>query len=311
MRSLSFLAHCVVLAQFTGILSFHHPVVNSRNKHSSVTLEMADKKSTLTQLFQKALISCAILPAILNGSPCLALESASVDATSTVKNDANIPVYFGVGCFWHVQHEFVQAEKNILGRSDYQITATAGYAGGTKVGKGGSIPGKGAVCYYNLQGVADYGSLGHGEVVGMKIPSEAYGQFADEYFSLFGSDLERPDKGDRGPEYRSLVGLPGGISSPLYPMLQQSADKRGIKLVAGKGNDPDTLGTKSVWVMDSTSTGSGSTNGFTFHPAELYHQFHDGFMPGEGYPQSYNNMAKLAYEAGRIGFTGCPDSEPR
>ena len=24
-------------------------------------------------------------------------------------------VYFGVGCYWHIQHEFVEAERNFLG----------------------------------------------------------------------------------------------------------------------------------------------------------------------------------------------------
>ena len=41
-----------------------------------------------------------------------------------------IDVYFGCGCFWHVQHEFVVAEQKILGRSDDELTARAGYAGG-------------------------------------------------------------------------------------------------------------------------------------------------------------------------------------
>ena len=34
-------------------------------------------------------------------------------------------------------------------------------------------------------GVADYGKLGHGEVVGMKIPENKIGDFAKEYFDLF------------------------------------------------------------------------------------------------------------------------------
>ena len=112
-------------------------------------------------------------------------------------------VYFGVGCYWHTQHEFVEAEKSILGRTDDQLTSRTGYAGGTRVGK------EGKVCYHNLQGVADYGSLGHGEVVGLDVPEDKIKDISKTYFSLFGSDAERPDKGDRGPEYRSLLGLPG------------------------------------------------------------------------------------------------------
>jgi hypothetical protein len=41
----------------------------------------------------------------------------------------------------------------------------AGYAGGTKLGKDTNKPGsEGIVCYHNMLNVADYGSLGHGEV---------------------------------------------------------------------------------------------------------------------------------------------------
>ena len=65
-----------------------------------------------------------------------------------------IDVYFGCGCFWHVQHEFVEAERKILGRLDDEITARAGYAGG----KAGALDGK--VCYHNAANIADYGKLG-------------------------------------------------------------------------------------------------------------------------------------------------------
>jgi hypothetical protein len=98
------------------------------------------------------------------------------------------PVYWGVGCFWHVQHEFVDTEKKVLGRSDTELTSLAGYAGGNSVGN------KGRVCYHNLLGADEYGNLGHGEVVGMKLPSDKIGEFAKEYFSLFDSNGDRPDK---------------------------------------------------------------------------------------------------------------------
>jgi len=39
---------------------------------------------------------------------------------------------------------------------------------------------------------------GHGEVVGLNIPADTLKDFATEYFSLYGADNERPDKGDRG-----------------------------------------------------------------------------------------------------------------
>ena len=59
-----------------------------------------------------------------------------------------------------------EAEKNLLGRSETELTAVAGYAGGLSTGKDASRPGKDLVCYHNWQRLADYGKLGHGEVVG-------------------------------------------------------------------------------------------------------------------------------------------------
>ncbi len=41
--------------------------------------------------------------------------------------------------------------------------------------------------------IADYGGLGHGEVVGVDIPKSQVKGFADQYFSLF-KDSDRPDK---------------------------------------------------------------------------------------------------------------------
>lgn len=90
--------------------------------------------------------------------------------------------------------------------------------------------------------------------------------------------LDRVDPGDRGGEYRSLLGLPGGSSHPSYSLVEDEATKAGknkaqidqqrqqpfvlfsavyltissgFKLVAGKGNDPDTLGKQIVYVYDT------------------------------------------------------------
>ena len=159
-----------------------------------------------------------------------------------------IDVYFGAGCCWHMQHVFVGAERTFLGRSDDEITALAGYAGGSKSGEG--LDGQLAVCYHNSKNVAVYGDLGHAEVVGVKIPSENYGNFASVLFGILDKNGDRPDKGDRGLEYRSLVGLPGGVNSPLYETLVKVADGL-VDLPAGEGDDADTLRKKNMWVMDS------------------------------------------------------------
>lgn len=197
-------------------------------------------------------------------------------------------------CFWHIQHEFIeQGEKAILGRKNNQLTSVAGYAGGTSTDK------EGRVCYHNLQGIADYGKLGHGEVVGMTIPESKIPDFATLYFSLYSPKTkDRVDPQDRGAEYRSLLGLPGGMSHPMYKGVESAATNAGFQLVLGKGNDPDTLGKQIVYVYD--------TKKFPFYPGEVYHQYHNDFQSA-AYGKAYNNLANVALDDGRIKGTGCPD----
>eukprot|EP00561_Arcocellulus_cornucervis_P011680 CAMPEP_0185811706 /NCGR_PEP_ID=MMETSP1322-20130828/8378_1 /TAXON_ID=265543 /ORGANISM="Minutocellus polymorphus, Strain RCC2270" /LENGTH=285 /DNA_ID=CAMNT_0028508177 /DNA_START=30 /DNA_END=884 /DNA_ORIENTATION=- len=198
-------------------------------------------------------------------------------------------VYFGVGCFWHIQHEFVEAERKLLGRGDKELTSLTGYAGGKSTDK------EGRVCYHNFQSIADYGKLGHGEVVGMKIPESSIGDFAKEYFDLFTPKGERVDPGDRGGEYRSLIGLPGGVKNPRYAEVEAAATAKGMTLEAGKGNDPDTLGKKLVFVYDTAK--------FPFYQAEVYHQFHNDFQ-SPAYGKKYNDLVKEAVEDDRVKITG-------
>jgi peptide methionine sulfoxide reductase MsrA len=187
-----------------------------------------------------------------------ALTFGSTSATAAASDGDETDVYFGVGCFWHIQHEFIDAERRLLGRGDRQLTSRAGYAGGTKTGS------EGRVCYHNFQSLADYGKLGHGEVVGMRLPEKAIADFAKVYFGLFSPAGERVDPGDRGGEYRSLLGLPGGVSHVMYPQVEAAGLERGFSLQAGRGNDPDTFGKKLIYVYDS--------NKFPFYQAEVYHQ---------------------------------------
>ena len=111
-------------------------------------------------------------------------------------------------------------------------------------------------------------------------------------------DIDRVDPGDRGSEYRSLLGLPGGLDHPSYGDVEAAAKNAGFALVAGKGDDPDTFGKQTVWVYDSAS--------FPFHQAEIYHQFHNDFQ-SPAYGKKYNALADLAFDENRIKQTGCPD----
>ena len=197
-------------------------------------------------------------------------------------------------CSWHVQHEFVEAERKILGRKDNELTALAGFAGG----KAGAKNGK--VCYHNAAQQSDYGSLGHAEVVGLQIPPSAFSAFAKEYCALFDSKGNRPDQfGDRGGEYRNLVGVPGGSTGPYAKQLVAASIASGdlLDFASGKGSDADVAAL--AFVMDTES--------YPFFQAEPYHQFHDGFNWGEDYPGSYNNLAKKQFKAGVVKDSGCPN----
>lgn len=117
------------------------------------------------------------------------------------------------------------------------------------------------VCYHNFNSIADYGKMGHGEVVGMSIPTSKVGDFAKEYFALFNERGERADPMDKGGEYRSLLGLPGGRSHPMFAEVEAAARAKDMILEDGKGNDGDTLGNRKVYVYDS--------NKFPFYQAEF------------------------------------------
>jgi hypothetical protein len=46
------------------------------------------------------------------------------------------------------------------------------------------------------------------------------------------SGMQRPDPQDSGPQYRSAIGIPGGIDGPLMDIVRDSNVKR-MRLVAG------------------------------------------------------------------------------
>ena len=58
------------------------------------------------------------------------------------------------------------------------------------------------------------------------------------------------------------------MKSDSFPLIAEAAKDKGLtlKLMEGKGDDPDTLGKKIVWVMD--------TEKFPFIQGEVYHQYH-------------------------------------
>lgn len=207
-------------------------------------------------------------------------------------------MYFGVGCFWPLQHDFVLLEQQLLKRNDTQITAITGYAGGNKVGTDPSSHINGMVCYDNRKKIAQYGALGHAEAVEVELPVSSVEYFAQTYFKFFTPQGERIDKGDVGAEFRSIIGIKGGMASPLISTLTRAAHGL-VTLEEGVGDDPDNFAKATVYVYD--------TETYPFHQAELYHQFHDGFMKDQEYPENYGQLRKVMEDSGKIKSYGCPE----
>lgn len=290
MRVLSFLAF---ISTTNAFFTAHNPALrkahplflstetSNNNAEKNSSIQNSDNRRNFLNKFVGASVASILAQStIATTNPAQAADSSLVD------------VYFGTGCYWHIQHEFILAEQKLLKRKSVDFTSMTGYAGGTAADK------QGRVCYHNFQGVADYGKLGHGEVVGMTIPQSSIGDFAKEYFSYFTEKGERVDPMDRGGEYRALIGLPGGMENPYYQEVLDAATAKGMKLELGKGNDPDTLGTKKVYVYDIQK--------FPFYQAEIYHQYHNDFQ-SPAYGKEYNNLANTAFERGGLKLTGCPD----
>ena len=217
------------------------------------------------------------------------LQSA---AAVVAANDETQEIYIGAGCFWHVQHETVIAEKTLLGREKL-FTSVVGYAGGKKVGADNKV------CYHNVAHDSDYGMLGHAEVVSVRVPAREVAAFAARALDeLWDAKGRRADPQDRGGEYRSALGLPGGLAHPAMALLRQHAAAKGLSLVAGVGDEGDALEEKLIYVYD--------TQVFPFHAGELYHQYHNDMVGTYG--KEYARLRQSALDQGTIALSQCPDS---
>mmetsp|Transcript_10091 Transcript_10091/g.17331 ORF Transcript_10091/g.17331 Transcript_10091/m.17331 type:complete len:254 (-) Transcript_10091:810-1571(-) len=223
--------------------------------------------------------------------------NGAVDTQEEAGDGDEVLVYVGNGCFWGRQKDFVDMERQDLGRSDEEVTAITGYAGG-HTARG--LP----VCYYSGRADTHYDRLGHAEVTQIALVgggaerSTQMRLLAKRYFSQFNKargGMERLDPQDKGLGYRNVVGVPGGVAGPLFHDFA-SMNLNNMVLVEGEGGEPDTLNT--VFVMDSEQ--------FPFFQAEMYHQFHHGL--GHQFDREYTYDLRLKQaRAGRVKRTACPE----
>ena len=216
------------------------------------------------------------------------------------------PVYFGNGCFWGRQYDFVKAEES-MGRNGKDISAVVGYAGGRKASPSNKV------CYYYTPEVDTiYEKLGHAEVVQVQLRGESkedqFRRYAKTYFGEFrrlpNGKMQRQDPQDVGAGYRNVIGIPGGVSSDLFKILQDE-NVNHMVLREGSGNEYGSFGRakegdelNTVWVIDSTK--------FPFYQAELYHQFHNGL--GKKFPSEYTkDLKETAVVNNLVKETGCPE----
>jgi hypothetical protein len=225
-------------------------------------------------------------------------------AASTPPKSVSLPaktdvmIYLGAGSFWHTQNEMVTAENQLLGRDMNSYTAVTGYAGGSKVGPDDKVcdpaTDKGAD--------QDYSKLGHAQVVALKVPPNRVNQMMEKYVDLFSKDGKRADPKNKGGGYRSVVGLPGGMSNPVVAsVLAPAAAKKGMKVKEGDGDDKDTIKEKSILVYDTAE--------FPFYQAEIDNQYHDDLTLDGGWQkgtkQGYGQLRPGALSRGAFKATQC------
>lgn len=219
-----------------------------------------------------------------------------------LRNDPSASVYLGNGCFWHTQYDFVLVEQEDGGafgsRNDSDVTSLVGYAGGRHQASNG------AVCYHGVP-ATDYGRLGHSEAVSVQLDAgnrtKAIAQLAavakvyfEHGFQDHDGKRQRLDPQDAGPEYRNVIGLPGGKANTEWWPVIEAANIYNMPLLDGRGgNRGDTQDEYVVYIYDSSE--------FPFFRAEAYHQFHPNDVIRRPVPSSYTiELKQRQREAGRL-----------
>ena len=110
----SYSAAVLALLLALGATAFKSTNVNQLSpKYTKSSFELSLSMQEFQSNFRKSIVSLALLPLVLAAGSTV----AHADDTKDVQS-----YYWGVGCFWHTQHEFIGAEQRLLGRTDEQLT---------------------------------------------------------------------------------------------------------------------------------------------------------------------------------------------
>ena len=91
---------------------------------------------------------------------------------------------------------------------------------------------------------------------------------------------------DAGRDYRSIVGIPGGVAGPLFAVLA-AHNKHNMTLTQGYGGEvTDSMDEGVVYVYDTLH--------FPFYRAQQFHQYHTNDVLGRALPPSYTGTARDA-----------------
>merc|ERR1719330_1728426 len=105
-----------------------------------------------------------------------------------------------------------------------------------------------------------------------------------------------------GPEYRNVIGLPGGMDNAEWWPLIEAANIHQMPLIRGAGGPgSDSEDDHVVYVYD--------TEQYPFFRGEASHQFHANTVIGRAVPASYTRtLRKTQQELGRLdALPSCPE----
>jgi hypothetical protein len=130
MKLLQSLTHLVILVHVVSFQKFEHQSIRRLRSSQKSTQHFSSIKSWIKEAFNQRMAVLPLTLISLIGFPLVENQNNIAHAAPSLTQSLNIAkaenkdisLYFGVGCFWHVQHEFVETERRVLGRTDTELT---------------------------------------------------------------------------------------------------------------------------------------------------------------------------------------------